>query len=87
MMFRTTILFLLAATASSVPAQEATFDEEMEALRTACKPDIERLCPEVEPGAGRIEECLTQHQEEMSESCAQALQKLHDGSRHCPREA
>ncbi|HMK90173.1 MAG TPA: cysteine rich repeat-containing protein [Methylocystis sp.] len=41
-----------------------------------CKPDIERLCAGVEPGGGRLIQCLKTHKEEMTVGCALALKKL-----------
>jgi hypothetical protein len=75
-------LFLLAgilvssAPAFAQPPQESKMDAEFEALRTYCKADIERLCPNVEPGGGRIKECLMAQKDQMTVGCAQALQKL-----------
>jgi hypothetical protein len=74
--------FLLIGTLiSSAPAlaQESTIEAmeaEKEALQTYCKADIERLCPNVQLGGGRIKECLMAQKEQMSVGCAQALQKL-----------
>jgi hypothetical protein len=51
-------------------------DGEMEALRTYCRADVERLCPKVQPGGGRIKACLMEHKNEMSVGCAKALQGL-----------
>lgn len=62
--------------ASAQAFAQASKMEELEALRTYCKPDIERLCPNVEPGGGRIKECLMAQKEQMTVGCAQALQKL-----------
>jgi hypothetical protein len=45
-------------------------------LRTYCKSDIERLCPGIEPGGGRILKCLKANKMEMTVGCAQALKKL-----------
>ena len=50
--------------------------EEMKAIRTYCKADVERLCPGVQPGGGRIKACLMEKKEQMSVGCAQALQQL-----------
>ena len=41
-----------------------------------CKSDVERLCPGVAPGGGRIIACLKQHKMEMSVGCAKAMQKM-----------
>jgi hypothetical protein len=46
------------------------------ALMTYCKPDVERLCPGVQMGGGRIIKCLKAHQDEMTVGCAKALRKL-----------
>lgn len=76
MTYRATVLLLLAATSIPAIAQGSKMEEEIEALRTYCKADIERLCPNVEPGSGRIKECLMAQKEEMTVGCAQALEKL-----------
>lgn len=73
--YRVTALLLLAATAMPAFAQ-SQLDQELMALRTYCKADIERLCPKVEPGGGKIKECLMAQKESISVGCAQALQKL-----------
>ena len=41
-----------------------------------CKSDMERLCPGVQPGGGRIIGCLKEHKMELSVGCAKALQKM-----------
>jgi hypothetical protein len=76
MRYRIAATYLLAAVALPALAQESKMDEELEALRAYCKPDIERLCANVEPGGGKIKECLMKHKEQMSVGCAQALQAL-----------
>jgi hypothetical protein len=76
MLYQAAVLSLLALIALPVVAEESSLQREIEVLRTYCRPDIERLCPAVEPGGGRIKECLKQHEKEMSVGCAQALQKL-----------
>jgi len=43
---------------------------------TYCKSDVARLCPGVQPGAGRIIGCLKEHQMEVSVGCAKAVQKM-----------
>ena len=49
---------------------------EGDALMKYCKPDDERLCNGIEPGGGRLLQCLKGHKEEMSVGCAMALKKL-----------
>ena len=36
----------------------------------ACRADVDRLCPAIEPGEGRVIGCLSQHQVDLSPSCA-----------------
>ena len=49
------------------------------AVRAACEGDVPKVCPGVQPGGGRIVQCLVQHQNEVSEACKQAL-KARQGS-------
>jgi hypothetical protein len=73
----TTILLLLVPVAMPTFAQGPEMDpEETKAIRTYCKGDVERLCPNVQPGGGRIKACLMSNKEQMSVGSAQALQKL-----------
>jgi hypothetical protein len=44
--------------------------------RKYCKPDVERLCPGVAPGGGKIVACLKAHKMDMSVGCAMALKKM-----------
>ena len=77
MTFRKTALLLLVSAAVPALAQQPSqLDKEVEALRAYCKPDIERLCPNVPPGGGRIKECLMQKKMELSVGCAKALEEL-----------
>ncbi|MGH6800609.1 MAG: cysteine rich repeat-containing protein [Methylocella sp.] len=48
----------------------------LEDIRTYCVSDIKRLCQGIEPGGGRIIQCLKSHKKEMTVGCAQALQKV-----------
>jgi Cysteine rich repeat len=68
--------FVVACVASCLHAVPAKAQSEMEDLRTYCKSDIERLCPGIEPGGGRVMKCLKANKKEMTVGCAQALQKL-----------
>jgi hypothetical protein len=44
----------------------------------ACRTDVDRYCPAVEPGSGRVLGCLAQHQVEISTACQGQLQRLTD---------
>jgi hypothetical protein len=52
----------------------------MKELRAACAADVQKLCPGVQPGSGRIMQCLSEHKSEASETCKQALLKARQGS-------
>lgn len=40
-----------------------------EKAQAACKDDIDKFCKDINPGQGRVAECLKGHQDELSESC------------------
>ena len=59
------------------PSATVTIDGEQIPLPPPpCKSEIERLCPNVEFGGGRIKACLMAQKEELTVGCAEALQKL-----------
>ncbi|WP_201276102.1 cysteine rich repeat-containing protein [Methylotetracoccus oryzae] len=77
MTIRPFVFLLLSAFPMLAFSQMAGMNpEEMKAIRTYCKADVERLCPGVQPGGGRIKACLMEKKEQMSVGCAQALQQL-----------
>jgi Cysteine rich repeat len=62
--------------ASCLLGVPATAQAGLEDIRTYCMSDLKRLCKGIEPGGGRLIQCLKGHKKEMSVGCAQALQKL-----------
>jgi len=48
-----------------------TSSAEAQAFRMACH--VNDLCPGVEPGGGRILDCLRMHKDELSEKCLAAI--------------
>jgi hypothetical protein len=85
------LLTLLAAASSAIADQPPTDPLPMpvpapapspspNAVRAACEADVPKVCPGVQPGGGRIVQCLVQHQNEVSETCKQALTKAKQGS-------
>lgn len=59
----------------SVPAPAAPSPQAVNEARAACDADIQKLCPGVQPGGGRILACLKQHKEAVSDGCKQAVLK------------
>jgi hypothetical protein len=54
---------MIIACALVVQATLANADER------PCRTDIEKFCPDVNPGGGRMVECLQKHREELSPEC------------------
>ena len=72
-----TAVLLATFSAGTFAASELeVLEKEKAALEKYCKGDIERLCPGLKPGGGRIKDCLKTHKEEISVGCAQALQAV-----------
>lgn len=64
------VLALLAvgpALAEDAPAPPAP------RAKMACRPDVQRLCADVQPGGGRIVACLKGHSADLSPDCSTAL--------------
>ena len=66
------IAIIQAAGAQQSTAPSATLLDE---LRAACQDDAQKLCAGVQPGGGRIINCLVQHKDEVSAACKQAFVK------------
>ena len=49
---------------------------QMQQAMRYCRADMERLCPGVPPGGGRIIGCLKAHKMEMSVGCAMTLRRI-----------
>jgi Golgi apparatus protein 1 len=54
---------------SACRAQLDTMRERAQAFILACKPDADRLCKGIPPGAGRIAACLRSHLDELAPAC------------------
>jgi hypothetical protein len=78
MFVRASLVLLLGVFSAGALAQSMLeqLEKEKAALEKYCKADVSRLCPGVEPGGGRVKECLMKHKEEMSVGCAKALQEV-----------
>lgn len=64
------VLFL-GAMCLAGPAMAQTAAE-----RAACQSDFEKYCPGVEPGGGRVVECLAKHMSDLTAAC-QKVVKAH----------
>ena len=41
-----------------------------------CAADVQRLCPGVQPGGGRIARCLHEHEKDVSDACKSHIGKM-----------
>lgn len=74
-MKRRIALLALFVAATAAPAAAQNMQAEMRMIRGACSGDVQRLCPGVPPGEGRIKNCLTANKDQMTVGCAKALMK------------
>lgn len=56
----------LPLTASPALAQQAPENAR------ACRADVEKFCKDVQPGGGRVAQCMKQHESELSDACKSA---------------
>ena len=64
---------------SQSPPAQAPSPQVMAEARAACETDIQKLCPGVQPGGGRILACLKQHRDQVTDACKQAVIKATKG--------
>ena len=73
-------LFSLSAVTGAVAQAPAD-----PAVVAACTGDAQRLCRGVQPGEGRIAQCLRARATELSPGCIQAVQASRQGAHPPPR--
>lgn len=48
---------------------------EAQKKQAACKEDVDKFCKDVQPGGGRIMQCLKQHSADLSPACKNIFNK------------
>lgn len=71
------VIFLItAATASAQQMSQNMSMADRMALRDNCKQDIQKLCPGIEPGGGKVMACIKEKQSELSQACSATISDL-----------
>lgn len=65
----------LAPACQAIVRQRLVRWKEAEGYNVACLDDVQRMCPTVQPGDGRILQCLQDHAQDVSDVCYQSLPK------------
>lgn len=65
----------LAPPCQQIVRQRLVRWKEAEGYKLACIEDVKRVCLTVQPGDGRMLQCLQEHEQELSEGCYQSLPK------------
>lgn len=65
----------LEASCQQIVKQRLVRWKEADGYKLACAGDVKRVCRTVEPGEGRILQCLQEHEQDLSETCYQSLPK------------
>ncbi len=65
------LTFSLVAQAQDAPSSPP----QAQPVRAACADDFKKLCPDVQPGGGRIRACIAAHRDELSQGCRDALKQ------------
>src|ERR1700689_3632098 len=59
----------------AAPLAWAQDNAALAVLRAGCTNDAQKFCANVEPGGGRILQCLKDHKDSLSDKCKQAAQQ------------
>jgi hypothetical protein len=65
----------VASSCQQIVRQRIVRWKEAEGYKLACFDDLKRLCSLVQPGDGRLLQCLQQHAQNVSDRCFQSLPK------------
>lgn len=67
----TTALFAAGNALADDPPPPGKLDRLAE-----CRADVQKLCPSVQPGGGRIVACLKDNSDKVSDACKEKLQQM-----------
>lgn len=73
--FALTALSVTALIAAADLARSQSLPPGAQAAAAACRPDIARLCPGVQPGGGRLIACLRTNADALSPTCRTAMEQ------------
>lgn len=74
----TTVVFISAAFAQTGSSVRAAGGAN---LRVTCGEDLRRFCADVQPGGGRLVQCLSSHTNELSEACGNVVGTARGGAK------
>jgi hypothetical protein len=66
----------LAATLLVISFAGVVHAQDRKGLREACMGDAKKFCSNIQPGGGRIVQCLRAHDAELSSACRDGLAAL-----------
>lgn len=67
------ITALVGLAMAGAASAQALSRDQMQAVRAACEADIRATCPGVQPGGGRILQCIKANPDKISKPCKDAL--------------
>ncbi|SON57482.1 hypothetical protein HDIA_3941 [Hartmannibacter diazotrophicus] len=70
------LALVLASATATANAQQQFTRQQMMAVRNACEADIRRVCAGVQPGGGRILQCVQANAEQISLPCKETLAEI-----------
>lgn len=74
-MFRKTLTIAIVLVAGAAHAQQ-TGQAQIQAAREICAPDMQKLCPGISPGGGKLKACIRDHASEFSKPCMDAMKEV-----------
>lgn len=69
------LILAFMAVAGTVNAQEMS-RQQMREVRSACEADVRRLCSGIQPGGGKLLQCLQQNASGVSATCTAKLMEI-----------